>query len=131
MRKILFILGTLFCSGLINAQELTTSEVYQPVAQQDVYNTKTTFYGSKASSSANNPCKGATTRVCGTIETKLAMTAHSFYDTSYMEIEVIKDTNGSLLNESINYITIPSNMPISNYIIEKYPEGVLEIFYKE
>ena len=32
--------------------------------------TMTTYYGAKASSSANNPCKGATIRVCGTIETK-------------------------------------------------------------
>ena len=30
-----------------------------------------TFYGSKASTNANNPCKGATIRKCGTIESSL------------------------------------------------------------
>ena len=129
MRKILFILGTLFCSGLISAQELTTSEIHEYATYGNVFNTKTTFYGSKASSSANNPCKGATIRVCGTIETKLEkMAVHSFYETSYKEIEIVKDAEGLLLNESIDYITIPANMSISSYIIQKYPEGILEIF---
>ena len=33
--------------------------------------TITIFYGSRASNNANNPCKGATIRKCGVIETRL------------------------------------------------------------
>lgn len=42
---------------------------YNGIQSSNATTTKTTFYGSKASNHANNPCKGATTRVCGTIET--------------------------------------------------------------
>lgn len=42
---------------------------YNGIQSSNITTTKSTFYGAKASNHANNPCKGATTRVCGTIET--------------------------------------------------------------
>lgn len=52
----------------------------------------TTFYGTKARNNANNPCKGATTRVCGKIET-------TFYEISEDQTLVTTtkfDRNGNI-----------------------------------
>lgn len=62
--------------------------------------TVSTFYGSKASSSANNPCKGATIRKCGTIETSLV----SFMDGQTFVIQQVKDAEGNTLSTT-NYIS--------------------------
>ncbi|MBD3588794.1 hypothetical protein [Bacteroides sp. GM023] len=62
MKRALFLIAAfaLVSSGAV---------VNQAKASDDT-KTKSTFYGSKASSNSNNPCKGATTRVCGIIETR-------------------------------------------------------------
>lgn len=51
-----------------------------------------TFYGSKASTNANNPCKGATIRKCGTIESSLV----SFEDQTLV-MQQVKDADGNTL----------------------------------
>ena len=56
-----------FCCSL-SAQNVT--EEHDPI-QGNFTKLVSTFYGTKASKNANNPCKGATTRKCGKIETEL------------------------------------------------------------
>lgn len=62
--------------------------------------TVSTFYGSKASSGANNPCKGATIRMCGKIETSLV----SFIDGQTFVIQQVKDNAGNILSTT-NFIS--------------------------
>lgn len=62
--------------------------------------TVSTFYGSKASTNANNPCKGATIRKCGTIETSLV----SFLDGQTFVIQQVKDNAGNILSTT-NFIS--------------------------
>lgn len=62
--------------------------------------TVSTFYGSKASTNANNPCKGATIRKCGTIETSLV----SFIDGQTFVIQQVKDNAGNILSTT-NFIS--------------------------
>lgn len=53
-----------------------------------------TFYGSKASNNANNPCKGATTRVCGRIETEIISISESLT----MLVSETKDADGETIS---------------------------------
>lgn len=53
-----------------------------------------TFYGSKASSNANNPCKGATIRVCGKIETEIIAISESLT----MLVSETKDAEGETIS---------------------------------
>ena len=69
-------------------------------AASDEGKTISTFYGSKASNSANNPCKGATTRVCGTIETS----AYEVSDNSTLITSVLKNAEGVILSKESYYV---------------------------
>lgn len=62
--------------------------------------TVSTFYGSKASTNANNPYKGATIRKCGTIETSLV----SFIDGQTFVIQQVKENAGNILSTT-NFIS--------------------------
>ena len=55
--------------------------------------TKTTFYGTEASNNPNNPCKGATIRVCGTIEQTPVSTP-----VGTVMKKVVKNANGQVLS---------------------------------
>ena len=65
-----------------------------------------TFYGSKASNNANNPCKGATTRVCGKIET----TASEVSTNSTLVMSVFKDAEGKILSKEFYYVEAPAKL---------------------
>ena len=62
-----------------------------------------TFYGSRVSSNANNPCKGATIRVCGIIETNLI----SVNSTQTIVEQQIKDADGTVLSVSDYFVAKP------------------------
>ena len=70
------------------------------IAAEDEGTIVTTFYGSKASSSSNNPCKGATIRVCGTIETK----KYTVSETSTIVSSIVRDANGIILSRDIQLV---------------------------
>lgn len=93
--------GTAFAG---NVNEVATSAVSdEALSSSTPDKTVSTFYGSKASSNANNPCKGATIRKCGTIESSLV----SFEDqTLVMQQE--KDVEGNTL--SVNNFFVPSSV---------------------
>lgn len=61
--------GTAFAGNLneIKASAVSDDDLSSSTPDKIV----STFYGSKASTNANNPCKGATIRKCGTIESSL------------------------------------------------------------
>ena len=61
--------GTAFAGNLneIKASAVSDDDLSTSTPDKIV----STFYGSKASANANNPCKGATIRKCGTIESSL------------------------------------------------------------
>ena len=70
------------------------------IAAGDDGTTVTTYYGAKASSSANNPCKGATIRVCGTIETKKITVS----ETSTIVSSIVRDADGIILSRDIQLV---------------------------
>ncbi|TGX84156.1 hypothetical protein E5358_00525 [Palleniella muris] len=94
MKKILF--GAMFIamSTSLYAQEVNT----QPSLLSSNGNGNeqvTTFYGSKASSNANNPCKGATIRKCGTISTKMFSDDVAMVETTWL------DENGNVAKQEM------------------------------
>lgn len=59
--------------------------------------TVTKFYGSKASNNANNPCSGATTRLCGIIEQE-----YEILPDGWVQIKkVTKDENGNVIASTV------------------------------
>lgn len=96
-RTIILVMLSVFSMAEIQADEndgltTTSSSTGTPIIQ-------TTFYGSKASSNPNNPCKGATIRVCGVI-------VHSFTDVSIGDTPLtlvkttVKDAYGNVTSEN-------------------------------
>ena len=82
--------GTAFAG---NVNEVATSAVSDDdLSSSTPDKIVSTFYGSKASSNANNPCKGATIRKCGTIESSLV----SFEDQTLV-MQQVKDADGNTL----------------------------------
>ena len=93
--------GTAFAG---NVNEVATSAVSdEALSSSTPDKTVSTFYGSKASSNANNPCKGATIRKCGTIESSLV----SFADQTLV-MQQVKDVEGNTL--SVNNFFVPSSV---------------------
>lgn len=62
MKKLMLFMF-LGCSLALNAASEEEKKVNAPIVK-----VTSTFYGSKASTNANNPCKGSTIRICGKIE---------------------------------------------------------------
>lgn len=85
------------------SQSLENEETFSNSINQDEQKIVSTFYGSKASSNANNPCKGATTRVCGKIESEL-ITANSGQT---LVVQQIKDADGIVISSSNYFVAKP------------------------
>lgn len=82
-----------------------------------------TFYGSKASSNANNPCKGATTRVCGKIESELI----AINSEQTIVKQQIKDSDGTVLSSFNDFVAKPLKEVKESIIIQTLNfGGVLE-----
>lgn len=64
---------------------------------------KETFYGTKASKSPNNPCKGATTRVCGI----RVITYSDMGDNTTRVTRLTTDCDGDVLENWTNIIPFP------------------------
>ena len=75
---------------------------------------KETFYGTKASKSPNNPCKGATTRVCGI----RVITYSDMGDNTTRVTRLTTDCDGDVLENWTNIIPSPIDS------IAKYPGAV-------
>ena len=73
-----------------------------PVVPSD-NNLVSTFYGAKASSNANNPCKGATIRVCGEVSINLVALTN---DETFVS-KSIKDADGKLKSVSTYILAEP------------------------
>lgn len=91
MKTLLF---TLFlaaiCSG-VSAEDTNSKKIIS------------TYYGTKASTNANNPCKGATTRKCGTIESEITMEGSD----SSSVIRTVKDAEGNVLSTQTLRLSLP------------------------
>lgn len=57
---------------------------------------KSTFWGSKASTHPNNPCKGATIRICGILATDIT----PINENKTLVTKTVKDVNGVIISES-------------------------------
>lgn len=57
---------------------------------------KSTFWGSKASTNPNNPCKGATIRLCGILATDIT----PIDENKTLVTKTVKDANGVIISES-------------------------------
>jgi len=57
---------------------------------------KSTFWGSKASTNPNNPCKGATIRICGILATDIT----PINENNTLVTKTVKDANGVIISES-------------------------------
>ncbi|MCM1078565.1 MAG: hypothetical protein NC344_09560 [Bacteroidales bacterium] len=69
--------------------------------------TVTEFWGSKASSNANNPCKGATIRICGTITTKLISDDVALVETIWL------DENGNVEKQEM-WVKEPADLKLDS-----------------
>lgn len=108
-KKILFLIGVaVVVSFSISAKVVTT-----------------TYYGTKARNSEINPCKGRTTRVCGTISTTLPDVPNSG-----MLQQTIRDENGKII--AVDYLPF---MGTQEYFIsktmEKAPENAIVTVYED
>lgn len=85
---------------MINAQSQNNNEDGLTTTSVVV---KSTYFGSRASTSSKNPCKGATDRICAIIETKLdAITEEATQVT-----ESIFDENKELVSKSSYILDLP------------------------
>lgn len=78
-----------------------------------------TFYGSEASPKGNNPCKGATIRVCGVITSEL-VALNPNTTSVYTEV---KDASGTSLSTSTYLIEKPINEALEDIKIDLLNEG--------
>lgn len=85
------------------SQSLENEETFSNSINQNEQKIVSTFYGSKASSNANNPCKGATTQVCGKIESEL-ITDNSGQT---LVVQQIKDADGNVISSSNYFVAKP------------------------
>ena len=74
---------------------------------------KSTFFGSKASTNPNNPCKGATIRVCGILVTNLM----PVNENKTLVTKTVEDANGVIISES-------------SYIVPKSIDTLIPQHYK-
>lgn len=103
MKKTLLFLFVSLIGGTMYSQSLENEETFSNSINQDEQKIVSTIYGSKASSNANNPCKGATTRVCGKIESEL-ITANSGQT---LVVQQIKDADGIVISSSNYFVAKP------------------------
>ena len=102
MKRILFFLFvSLLVSGTMYSQSLENEAT--PSNSTTTEQLVSTFYGSKLSSNSHNPCKGATIRVCGTIEWEL-ITENS---AQTRVVKQIKDADGTVLSVSDFFVAKP------------------------
>lgn len=103
MKKTLLFLFMSLIGGTMYSQSLENEKTFSNSINQNEQKIVSTFYGSKASSNANNPCKGATTRVCGKIESEL-ITDNSGQT---LVVQQIKDADGNVISSSNYFVTKP------------------------
>lgn len=85
------------------SQSLGNEETLSNSINQNEQKVVSKFYGSKASSNANNPCKGATIRICGTIESELVF----INSEQTLVVQQIKDADGALISNSDYFVAKP------------------------
>lgn len=78
--------------------------------------TKSTYYGAEASNSTKNPCKGATIRKCGTIETSYSVVEKNPYGILYKVETVTKNPDGMVINSAYKQMTVPVTMTLQEYV---------------
>lgn len=103
MKKTLLFLFVSLVGGTMYSKSLENEETSVNSINQNEQKVVSTFYGSKASSNANNPCKGATTRICGKIESEL-ITVNSGQT---LVVQQIKDADGIVISSSDYFVAKP------------------------
>jgi hypothetical protein len=119
MKKILILSSVLMSSMAMYSQEVSNNEspdVPELLSEQKV---SSTFYGAKASPKANNPCKGATIRVCGVVTSEL-VALNPNTTSVYTEV---KDASGTSLSTSTYLIEKPINEALEDIKINLLNEG--------
>ncbi len=77
-----------------------------------------TFYGSKASTNANNPCKGATIRICGIVNITLVPSNGSTF-----VVQQVKDAEGNTMSSNSYYVSAPIEDVKANIQLETLKMG--------
>lgn len=103
MKKTLLFLFVSLIGGTMYSQSLGNEETLSNSINQNEQKVVSKFYGSKASSNANNPCKGATIRICGTIESELVF----INSEQTLVVQQIKDADGALISNSDYFVAKP------------------------
>lgn len=123
MKRTLFFLVVSLASGTMYSQSLENENRLSNSVNQNEQKIVSTFYGSKASSNANNPCKGATTRVCGKIESELI----AINSEQTIVKQQIKDSDGTVLSSFNDFVAKPLKEVKESIIIQTLNfGGVLE-----
>ncbi|MBW3519985.1 hypothetical protein [Flavobacterium sp. NKUCC04_CG] len=82
------------------------------------HKTTSTYYGTKASTNANNPCKGATTRVCGKIESQLQLIEKNEYVRVYDRVQWIH-TSANPTKQVHDIIKVPVSEDLLSFLQEE------------
>lgn len=117
MKKNVILLGLL---SIISASTGFAEDHNIPEQIPESAVTRSTFYGTEASNKSNNPCRGATTRVCGIIETQIVGTTNGSVVTKqvYDYNKILKDrfsyfvATSPYLQLQIEIEALPSNAVI-------------------
>lgn len=103
------------------------------VCTASVKNIKSTYYGTKASTNANNPCKGATTRVCGEIDSGVVELSDDGDFVTLRIDNIIKQIDGTTWIKT-EELTYPKEKVRNNYKIvikELEEKRIIEAMTKE
>ena len=73
-------------------------------AMAEEVKTVSTFYGTKTSKNKKNPCKGATTRICGTIETVSKQQAITVTQVT----KTVTDSKGNIISRTVSTTPKPT-----------------------
>lgn len=92
MKKTFKIFGTMVAMMILSSG-VAFADVTDPTVPPVNPGTKTTYYGTEASNNPNNPCKGATVRVCGVIEQTPTSTPGGI-----VMKKVVKNADGQVLS---------------------------------
>jgi hypothetical protein len=96
--KTFFIITFLFCTSVLTDFGVSAKT------------TTTTYYGTKASSNTNNPCKGETTRVCGTVKVEENQVISPNGQVSLVTKKEVRDGEGTLLSK--DEVTAKTNQTV-------------------
>lgn len=87
------------------------------------------YYGTKASTNANNPCKGATVRICGRITSELMQVEKTEHITAYDRIKWV-EISGDPAKQYRDVIYVPNDADLLTFLQNEAGDNAKVIIIK-